>query len=109
MAAEQHRAVKGRGMPDLIVRDPLAAPVVLETEYLPARTVENDAVARLGARLTDSGDVVEQCIAVRVPGATAERGPAGSGGGSRRRDLRVLPLLTHGRGPATSAGRVADG
>ena len=67
MAAEQHRAVKGGGSPDLIVRDPLAAPVVLETEYVPARTVEDDAVARLGASLTDSGDVVEQCIAVRVP------------------------------------------
>ena len=68
MAAEQHRAVRGGGSPDLIVRDPLAAPVVLETEFVPARTVENDAVARLGASLTDSGDVVEQCIAVRVPG-----------------------------------------
>ena len=67
MAAEQHRAVKGRGMPDLIVRDPLAAPVVLETEYLPARTVEDDAVARLGAGLADSGAIVEQCIALRVP------------------------------------------
>lgn len=67
MAAEQHRAVKGGGSPDLIVRDPFAAPVVLETEYVPARTVEDDAVARLGAGLADSGDIVEQCIAVRVP------------------------------------------
>ena len=69
MAAQQHRAVKGGGMPDLIVRDPLAAPVALETEYVPARTVEDDAVARLGASLTDSGNILEQSIAVRVPSA----------------------------------------
>ena len=33
LAAEQHGAVKGGGMPDLIVRNPLGAPVVIETEY----------------------------------------------------------------------------
>ena len=67
LAAEQHGAVKGGGMPDLIVRNPLGAPVVLETEYLPARTVEQDAVARLGRELTDTGYAVEQCIALRAP------------------------------------------
>ena len=36
VTAEQHRAVKGGGQPDLIVRIPLGAPVVVETEYLPA-------------------------------------------------------------------------
>ena len=69
LAAEQHRAIKGRGMPDLIVRNPRGAPVVIETEYLPARTVEQDAVARLGRELADSGDVIEQCVALRAPNA----------------------------------------
>ena len=72
LAAEQHRAVKGGGMPDLIVRNPFGAPVVLETEYLPAQTVEQDAVARLGRELADSGDAVEQCIALRAPNALQE-------------------------------------
>ena len=67
LAAEQHRAVRGGGQPDLIVRDPRGAPVVVETEYTPARTVEQDAVARLGRRLADSGDAVEQCLALRAP------------------------------------------
>ena len=69
LTAEQHRAVKGGGQPDLIVRNPLGAPVVVETEYLPARTVEQDAIARLGRELADSGYAVEQCIALRAPNA----------------------------------------
>ena len=72
LTAEQHRAVKGPGTPDLIVRNPFGAPVVLETEYLPAQTVEQDAVARLGRELADSGHAVEQCIALRAPQALQE-------------------------------------
>ena len=72
VTAEQHRAVKGGGQPDLIVRNPLGAPVVVETEYLPARTVEQNAIARLGRELADSGYAVEQCIAVRAPSALQE-------------------------------------
>ena len=72
LTAEQHRAVKGPGTPDLIVRNPFGAPVVLETEYLPAQTVEQDAVARLGRELADSGHAVEQCIALRAPHALQE-------------------------------------
>lgn len=60
---------RGGGQPDLIVRNPLGAPVVVETEYLPARTVEQDAIARLGRELADSGYAVEQCIALRAPNA----------------------------------------
>ena len=52
-----------------IVRDPRGAPVVVESEYTPARTVEQDAVARLGRVLADSGNTVEQCLAVRAPDA----------------------------------------
>ena len=69
LAAEQHRAVKGGGQPDLIVRDPRGAPVVVETEYEPARTVEQDAIARLGRELAGSGEAVEQCLALRAPDA----------------------------------------
>ena len=69
LAAEQHRAVRGGGQPDLIVRDPRGAPVVVESEYAPARTVERDAVERLGRVLADSGDEIEQCLALRAPDA----------------------------------------
>ena len=43
--------------------------MVLETEYVPARTVEQDAIARLGRELADSGYAVERCIALRGPNA----------------------------------------
>ena len=69
LTAKQHRAVKGGGLPDLIVRNPRGAPVVVESEYAPARTVEQDALARLGRELADSGAAVEQCFALRAPAA----------------------------------------
>lgn len=53
--------------PDIVVKDPGGLPVVLETEYTPARTVEADACSRLGQRLVETADVIEQTIAVRVP------------------------------------------
>ena len=55
--------------PDIVIRHPGGAPVVVETEYEPARTVEEEALARLGLAMADSGESVEQAIAVRVPEA----------------------------------------
>ena len=53
--------------PDIIVNAPNAQPIVLETEFLPANTVEKDAVDRLGLTPRSSTNAVEQAIAVRVP------------------------------------------
>ncbi len=53
--------------PDIVIRHPGGAPVVVETEFDPAPTVEADARARLGMVMADSGDMVEQAIAVRIP------------------------------------------
>ena len=72
LTAEQHRAMRGSGMPDVIVRNPRGAPVVVETEYLPARTVEQDAIQRLGRILAGSGAAIEQCVALRAPEALRE-------------------------------------
>ena len=59
----------GAGLtPDIVVRHPGGAPVV-ETEFDPAATVEDDARGRLGAIVADGGQRVEQAIAVRVPEA----------------------------------------
>ena len=70
--AEQSGVVRGAPgrSPDLVITagdGPAAAPVVIETEYEPARTVEADAAARLGAVLSRSGQTVEQAVAVAVP------------------------------------------
>ena len=55
--------------PDIVIQHPGGAPVIVETEFEPASTVEADARARLGAAMADTGDVVEQAIAVRIPAA----------------------------------------
>ena len=57
--------------PDIIVRQPGGLPVAVETEYAPARTVEEDARQRLGKTLRETGECIEQSIAVRVPGDLA--------------------------------------
>ena len=53
--------------PDVVIRPPGGVPVVLETEYEPARGVEEDARKRLGSSLKYAGDQIEQTIAVQVP------------------------------------------
>ena len=57
--------------PDLIVRHPGGLPVAVETEYTPAHTVEQDARQRLGKTLRQTGDNIEQALAVRIPHALA--------------------------------------
>lgn len=55
--------------PDILVQPPNAQPVVVETEYAPAVTVEDDARSRLGLIPRNSADPIEQAIAVRIPEA----------------------------------------
>ncbi len=55
--------------PDLIIHPPKAQPVVVETEYAPALTVEKDAWNRLGQVTKFDAEPVEQAIAVRIPDA----------------------------------------
>ena len=53
--------------PDIVVRMPGGVSVVIETEYAPAGTVESDATARLGMTLAETGEPVEQVVALRLP------------------------------------------
>ncbi len=53
--------------PDILVQAPNTQPVVVETEYAPAATVEGDARARLGKQPLASAEPIEQAIAVRIP------------------------------------------
>ena len=55
--------------PDMIVEHPGGLPVAVETEYAQATTVERDARERLGKTLKDTGEAIEQAIAVRTPAA----------------------------------------
>jgi len=53
--------------PDILVTEPGVSPVVIETEVLPAITVEPEARARLGETLKENGRKILSAIAVRSP------------------------------------------
>ena len=52
---------------DNLITAPDRAPVAVEAEYLPARTVEQEATARLGLRVVDEPNPIEAAIALRYP------------------------------------------
>ena len=53
--------------PDIIVNHPGSLPVIIESEFEPARTVEEDAKSRLGSILIEDGRRIEQVIALKIP------------------------------------------
>ncbi|MGL5169002.1 MAG: hypothetical protein ACRC9K_24240 [Afipia sp.] len=57
----------GSGRPDILVLEPHVSPVVIETEVLPAVTVEPEAKSRLGESIKKSGRTILSSIAVRLP------------------------------------------
>ena len=70
VTAEQTDVFAHRGLrPDVLVRLGGTPPIVLETEFAPAATVEADARARLGKLTKDSGFEIEQVVAVRLDAA----------------------------------------
>ncbi len=58
--------------PDILVLEPNVSPVVIETEVLPAITVESDATSRLGEVVRTTGRTILSSIAVRVPARLRE-------------------------------------
>ena len=67
VAAEQTGVLEGkkRKQPDIVIRYPGGLPVVVETEFYPAGTVEQDAKDRLKEII--DGKKVEGVLAVRIP------------------------------------------
>jgi len=53
--------------PDILVLEANVSPVVIETEVLPAVTVESEAVSRLGEQVRTTGRTILSSIAVRLP------------------------------------------
>lgn len=54
--------------PDILVLEPSVSPVVIETEVVPATTVESDAMSRLGELARTNGRPILSSIALRLPG-----------------------------------------
>ncbi len=66
-SAEQKSILRETALqPDIVIRPPGGIPVVLETEFEPARSVEEDARKRLGKFLQYRGAQIEQTIAVQI-------------------------------------------
>ena len=58
----------GAGMrPDILIDSPYRQPVIVETEFDPAPSVEKDATARLGTTLKSGGAGIEGVLAVILP------------------------------------------
>ena len=53
--------------PDILISPVRRQPVIVETEFAPARTVEQDATARLGTRLHSTGADIEGVLSVILP------------------------------------------
>ena len=67
--AEQTRVIQGMAgkSPDILLSLSGWSPVVIETEFMPAATVEIDAKSRLRNILSDTSHPMENSIAVRIP------------------------------------------
>src|ERR1700730_10114860 len=59
--------------PDILVIEPHVSPVVIETELIPAPTVELEAVSRLGEQLRKTGRTILSSIAIRLPSKLSQR------------------------------------
>lgn len=69
ISAERTKVLKGSPgkQPDIIMSLEGNSPVVIETEVMPAATVEDDAVSRLSKHLASDNRTIENVIALRLP------------------------------------------
>ena len=66
--SENIDVLKGSGKrPDVLITEPNVSPVVVETEVLPAPSVESDAKQRLGEKLMPSAQRILSSLAIRLP------------------------------------------
>jgi hypothetical protein len=74
VSSENTGMLKGNNRrPDILVIEQNVSPVVIETEILPAITVETEATSRLGEQLRTTGRQILSSIAVRLPARLASK------------------------------------
>ena len=76
--------------PDILITAIDRAPVVVEAEYMPAYTAEDEAKARLGLQLADGGRRIEAAIALRYPTDVANASDLNSAIRSTRLEYAVF-------------------
>ncbi len=62
--------------PDILVLEPSVSPVAIETEVVPAASVEVETIARLGETVRANGRLILSSIAVRLPERLKKRAGA---------------------------------
>ena len=67
LVAEAGSVLVGGGTPDISINPQTAIPIVVETEFLPASTVEKEAIDRLGRVMAMGAKKIEHAIALRIP------------------------------------------
>ena len=67
LGAEQLDVLQEGGKPDIFIDALDGAPVIVEVEFSPARTVEAEARSRLNKTVKETGRTIEQTIALRAP------------------------------------------
>ena len=90
--SENVRAVVGHAglQPDVIVTEAGRAPVIVEAEIEPARSVEAEARSRLGLEVVEGRRTVEAVIALRYPEAVADSDDLGAALSGARLSYCVL-------------------
>jgi hypothetical protein len=103
VTSEDTAQLKGTtGRPDILVVEPNVSPVVIETEVVPAQTVEADALSRLGAQMRTTGREILSAVAVRLPDRLrAKQGDALKAELTHATDLQMA--LYTGESPTTGA------
>ncbi len=60
--------------PDILITAPGRSPVVIEAEFMPARTAEPEAKDRLGLEVVDTARQIDAAIALRYPDGVEDSG-----------------------------------
>ncbi len=96
--------------PDILITASDRAPVVVEAEYIPAYTAEDEAKARLGLQLADGGKRIESAIALRYPSDVANAPDLDGAIRSARLEYAVFYEEDEARFPASGwlQGGVSD-
>ena len=76
--------------PDILITADDRAPVVVEAEYMPAYTAEDEARERLGLQLASDGKRIESAIALRYPADIADASDIDGAIGSARLEYAVF-------------------
>ena len=72
--SENTQQIVGRPglQPDILVTAPGRAPVVIEAEFMPAYTAEEEARDRLGLEVVGTARYIDAAIALRYPAGTED-------------------------------------